>query len=317
MCYHWTMQVLKTQGWEDYALLDSGDGKRLERFGKFVLVRPDPQCIWTPHLSVSEWEKADAVFTRGDNGKEEWIRKNEVPHKWLMKYNDILFYAKLSAFKHTGVFPEQHLQWDFITSVIARSETTKQSSNKEIAALPSVARNDKGEQINVLNLFGYTGIASLAAAGAGARVTHVDASHPAIGWARENAEVSGLSDKPIRWIMDDCMKYTRREVKRGVKYDGIIMDPPVFGHGPEGERWEFFENFPPLMKLCREVLSEKPLFLIINAYAISASSIMLANIMTDVMKNFHGNIESGELALQEKDSDRLLSTGIFSRWSSS
>lgn len=293
MCYHGGVHVLITKGWDDYALLDSGNGKRLERFGTYRLVRPDPQCIWEPHLTEEEWGKADAVFVKGENGKEEWIRKTAVPHKWLMKYKDISFYAKLSPFKHTGVFPEQHLMWDFITQKIGQA-------NREV---------------NILNLFGYTGIASLVSASAGAKVTHVDASYPTIGWARENADVSGLSDKPIRWIMDDCVKYVRREVKRGVRYDGIIMDPPVFGHGPEGERWEFFANFPPLLNLCREVLSEKPLFLVINAYAISASSIMLENIVKDLMKNFHGTVDSGELALQEEASERLLSTGIFCRWS--
>lgn len=288
------MRLLQTNGWEDYALLDSGDGRRLERFGAYIIIRPDPQCLWKPHLAHAEWEKADAVFTKGKNGKEEWVRKTDVPHKWLMTYKDISFYAKLSPFKHTGVFPEQHLQWDFIGEKIQKA----------------------GREVNVLNLFGYTGIASLVAAKAGARVTHVDASYPTIGWARENTEASGMSDKPIRWMMDDCVKFTRREVKRGVKYDGIIMDPPVFGHGPEGERWEFFENFPPLLKLCQEVLTAKPLFIIINAYAISASALMLENIMNDMMRNFHGTIASGELALQEEGSERLLSTGIFSRWSS-
>lgn len=330
------MNVLTTKGWEDYALLDSGGGKRLERFGSYVLVRPDPQCIWSPTLPAADWEKADAVFEKKSDGKEGWIRKSAVPERWLMKYKDLSFYAKLSPFKHTGVFPEQHLMWDWMSSVIlpARlsggsanegshkidSSLSVQNDEKEIAALPSIARHENNtkelgtkHQINVLNLFGYTGIASLAAAVAGAKVTHVDASHPTIGWARENQEASGLTDKPIRWIPDDCVKFVAREVKRGVRYDGIIMDPPIFGHGPDGERWEFFDSFPHLLTLCKQVLTEKPLFIIINAYAISASSIMLENILQDTMRELGGEIESGELALEE-ESGRLLSTGIFARW---
>jgi 23S rRNA (cytosine1962-C5)-methyltransferase len=306
------MNVLETNGWDNYELLDSGDGKRLERFGTFVLVRPDPQCIWQPQLPLSEWENADAVFTKGKNGKEEWIRKTEVPHKWIIKYNDISFYAKLSPFKHTGVFPEQHLQWEWISEIISKYQFSI-SNNKDDSA--KVQRPKTNDQINVLNLFGYTGIASLVAAQAGAKVTHVDASYPTIGWARENQELSHLSDKPIRWIMDDCMKYMKREVKRGVRYDGIIMDPPVFGHGPEGERWEFFESFPVLLDLTRQVLSENPLFVMINAYAISASALMLENILHDMLNAYEGKTEVGELALKEKHSGRLLSTGIYGRWS--
>jgi 23S rRNA (cytosine1962-C5)-methyltransferase len=303
------MKLLQTSGWNDYELLDSGDGKRLERFGKYLLIRPDPQCIWEPHREKTAWEKADAVFRKSESGKEEWVRNTEVPHKWLMQYNGLSFYAKLSPFKHTGVFPEQHLMWDFICDKIAKGI--------ELRAKGAEA-NDKGprtkDQFNVLNLFGYTGIASLAAAKAGAKVTHVDASYPTIGWAKENQEAAGLSEKPIRWILDDCTKFVKRELKRGVRYDGIIMDPPVFGHGPEGERWEFFDSFPELLDLCRQVLTEQPLFVVINAYAISASSIMLENVLQDTLKAYRGEVEAGELALQEKDSGRLLSTGIFARW---
>lgn len=285
------MNVLSTQGWQDYELIDSGNGQRLERFGKFILVRPDPQVIWKPEKDNSFWEKADAVYESFGN-KGKWINKNKVPEKWQISYKDLSFFCKLTPFKHTGVFPEQSLQWDFM-------EEKLKGFNR---------------QANVLNLFGYTGIASLAAAANGAKVTHVDASKPSISWARENQEASGLLQKPIRLIMDDAIKFVGREVKRNVKYDVIIMDPPIYGHGPGGERWDFNESFPKLMELCRNVLSANPLFIIVNAYAISSSSIMLNNVLQDYLSDLGGIFEYGELALQEKYGDRLLSTGIFARW---
>lgn len=286
------MIVLSTQGWEDYELLDSGNGLRLERFGKYRLVRPDPQIIWKPNLSQSEWNNTDAVF---DKKKDQWVNKNHIPEKWLLQYKNLSFYAELSPFKHTGVFPEQSLQWDWM----------KEKIEKE------------NRQINILNLFAYTGIASLVAAEAGAKVTHVDASHPTIGWARENQVASKLADKPIRWILDDASKFVQREINRGVRYDGIVMDPPVYGHGPKGEKWNFSESFPRLLELCKQVLSDKPVFVIINAYAISSSALMLENVLKDFAKDLEGKIEVGELALQEKNSDRLLSTGIFGKWNNS
>lgn len=284
------MTILSTPGWEDYELLDTGDGHRLERFGKYLLVRPDPQIIWHPRLSKSEWLKADAVFAKE---KEQWQNRNHVPKQWLMHYENLVFYAELSPFKHTGVFPEQLLQWTWM----------KEKIKKET------------RQLNVLNLFAYTGIASLVAAEAGCKVTHVDASRPTIGWAKQNQLASKLANKPIRWILDDAVKFTEREIKRGVRYDGIIMDPPIYGHGPTGEKWSFNSSFPRLLDLCKKVLSDKPVFVMINAYAISASSLMLENCLKDFAKDLDGTIEVGELALEEKESKRLLSTGIFGRWS--
>ncbi len=281
------MTILATPGWADYELIDSGNGFRFERFGKYKLVRPDPQIIWKPLLGKKDWDQADAVFEN-----ERWVNKNNVPAKWLMKFENLSFWAELSPFKHTGVFPEQSLQWQWMEKKI----------------------KDANRPLNVLNLFAYTGIASLVAAAAGAKVTHVDASRPTIGWARENQTASKLAEKPIRWILDDCLKFVQRETNRGVKYDGIIMDPPIYGHGPNGERWNFSESFPQLLDACRKVLSEKPVFVIINAYAISSSALMLENMLKDFTKGLGGEIEVGELALQEKTSDRLLSTGIFSRW---
>ncbi len=284
------MTILATPGWEDYELLDTGDGHRLERFGKYTLVRPDPQIIWRPLLPKSEWLKADAVFAKE---KEQWQNRNHVPAKWLMHYENLAFYAELSPFKHTGVFPEQLLQWNWMKEKI-KNET---------------------RQLNVLNLFAYTGIASLVAAEAGSKVTHVDASRPTIGWAKQNQLASKLENKPIRWILDDASKFVEREIKRGVRYDGILMDPPIYGHGPTGEKWSFNSSFPRLLDLCKKVLSDKPVFVLVNAYAISASSLMLENCLKDFAKDLGGKIESGELALEEKQSKRLLSTGIFARWS--
>ncbi len=283
------MKILSTKGWNDYELIDSGDGKRLERFGKFVISKPDPQAIWKKSLGEEEWEKADAKFS--SNG---WNTKRNFPAKWELSYKNIKFYAKLTPFKHTGIFPEQSLNWDFIEEILRQTQ-------------------DKKYQPNVFNLFAYTGIASLIAAANGAKVTHVDASKPSIGWAKENQTISNLSDKPIRWILDDAIAFTAREIRRGVHYDGIIMDPPIYGHGPNGEKWDFNKSFPVLLENCSKLLSKNPLFVIANAYAISSSSEMLKNLFEDYLP--YGNIEHGELALEQKNG-RLLSTGIFARYSS-
>lgn len=287
------MIILQTEGWEDYELLDSGNGQRLERFGKYTLIRPDPQIIWKPTLSHDIWNKSDAIFEKTSGDKGNWINKNRIPEKWLLKYKNISFWAKLTPFKHTGIFPEQSLQWDWINEKI----------------------NNSGREDNILNLFGYTGIASLVAASQGAKVTHLDASRPAISWMRENQEASGLTDKPIRIFIDDALKFTGREIKRGVRYDGIIMDPPIYGHGPSGEKWDFNKDFPRLLENCRQLLSDNPLFILINAYAISSSALMLENVLGDYTKGLGGKIEAGELVIKEKNTQRLLSTGIFGRWS--
>lgn len=278
------MKILKTNGWNEYELLDSGEGARLERFGKYVLSKPDPQAIWQKSLSQSHWDKADAIYA--DNG---WMRDKSFPEKWKMEYGKVSFYARLTSFKHAGVFPEQHLNWDFISEAIK-----------------------KRKDANILNLFGYTGVATLIAASAGASVTHVDASRPAVTWARENQDLSGLTEKPIRWIIDDALEYVEREERRGKKYDGILMDPPVYGHGPTGKIWNFDKSFPDLVEKCSRLLSDNPLFLIANAYAISSSAYMLENVMRDHLKG--GSFETGELVLEESKSGRPLSTGIYSRW---
>lgn len=286
------MNLLITKGWSEYELLDSGEGQRLERFGKYIISRPDPQIIWNKQKPSSTWSSADAVFQKSTLGQDKWVINNPVPKQWLLSYKDLAFWARLTPFKHTGVFPEQHLHWDWIRQQIVKSD----------------------EKLNILNLFAYTGIASLAAAKEDAKVTHLDASKPAIAWAKENQQASGLAEDSIRWILDDALKFVEREIRRENKYDGIIMDPPVFGHDPEGKAWKFNNHFPLLLKTTKQILVDKPKFILINAYAISSSALMLENMLKDL--DLNGKTECGELALQETDSDRLLSTGIFGRFSS-
>lgn len=271
----------------DYELLDSGNGRRLERFGKYILNRPDPEVMWQKSFPPEEWSKADAEFVN-----DKWETKPNFPEKWKFEVNKLKLILKLSPFKHVGMFPEQEFEWNLITELVTRHSS----------------------QVNILNLFGYTGVASLHALQAGAKVTHVDASRPAITWFKENQELSGLSEKYARIIIDDCLKFTAREIKRGVKYDGVIMDPPVYGHGPNGEKWSFSKDFPRLLDNVSQILSSNPLFVIVNAYAVSSSSVSLANMLNDKLKQLNGNITNGELTLKEKSAGRILSTGIWSIW---
>jgi 23S rRNA (cytosine1962-C5)-methyltransferase len=288
----------------DYELIDSGNGRRLEKFADYILDRPDPQIVWDKKLGEDEWDKADAVFTRTFNDKQsltnqgfakgKWIKNNpQMPDSWQITHNNLKFILKLTPFKHTGIFPEQSWQWDLISEKIKKEK----------------------REVNILNLFGYTGAATLAACSAGAKITHVDASKPAITWFRENQKLSGLMEKPVRIIIDDCLKFTQREIKRGVTYDGIIMDPPVYGHGPNGETWKFNEDFPKLLENCINLLSKDPIFVICNAYAISTSSLTLANILKDKLANLDGTVTNGELMIIEKSAGRTLSTGIWGMWS--
>ena len=282
------MKNLIQTSFADYELIDSGNGMRLERYGAYRIARPDPQTLWEPHLPTAQWARADAMYR-----DKKWHYKTNMPERWPITYKDLTFYAHLTPFKHTGIFPEQAVMWDWIGDQLSKSDI----------------KNPK-----VLNLFGYTGIASVAASKAGAQVTHVDASKPAITWARENMIASGLPPTAIRWILDDVIAFLKREVKRNNTYDAVILDPPVYGHGPKGELWDFFKQTPFLLSLVKSVLSEKPLFLLMNAYAISASSIMLENVIDDLMKDMQGTTTSGELILQESTGSRLLSTGIYGRW---
>ena len=288
------LDILTTKPAKDYELLDSGEGEKLERYGKYVLRRPDPQALWPRVLPEKEWQKADAIFLR-DGKSTEWKIKPGTPEKWQIGFSELKFWIRPTAFKHTGLFPEQAGNWEWLQNLIKKS----------------------GRKVSVLNLFGYTGGATLAAAQAGAEVCHVDGSKTAIGWARDNAELSGLADKPVRWILDDAAAFVRREIKRGRRYDGLIMDPPAFGHGPKGEMWQIEDNFLPFLDLCRQVLSDKPLFVLINGYASGYSALAYENNLLSLQKKLGGKIEKGELTIQESKSGRLLPCGIFARWSSS
>lgn len=283
---------LITSGWPDYALLDSGDGAKLERFGPYRLVRPEPQAIWRRRLPAEQWGAADAIFEgrAGDSGA--WVTRQPIPARWPLRFDGLAFWARLTAFRHTGVFPEQAPHWRWVRETIERAR----------------------RPIQLLDLFAYTGVIALVAAKAGARVTYVDASRPAMAWARENQQLAGLSDRPIRWLLDDVIKFARREARRGVRYDALVMDPPVFGRGPKGEIWRFYQSLPVLLGLCRQLLSDRPLFVLINAYAVEASAIVLANLLADLMAGHDGQIQAGELVLREQSSERIMPAGIYGRW---
>ncbi len=281
-------------GWQDYALLDSGNGLKLERYGKYILKRPEPEAIWQPALPEKAWNGAQALFkpSNEENGGH-WETQKPVDDRWPMSYQSLRFWVQLTASRHLGVFPEQAGQWDWLSDQIQNA----------------------GRPIQVLNLFGYTGLASLAAAAAGARVTHVDASRKVITWARENQELSGLAERPIRWIVDDALKFIQREARRGSRYDGLILDPPKFGRGPKGEVWEFYKLLPELLAACRQVLSPQPRFVVLTAYAVKASALTLYYAVDEIMQKFSGRTEAGEVVLREESAGRMLSMAIFARWS--
>jgi 23S rRNA (cytosine1962-C5)-methyltransferase len=317
----------------DYELLDSGEGEKLERYASVVVSRPDPQALWEKKLPKHEWEKAQAIFSR-DSKNTGWKFKGKISERWQIEFGGLKFWIKPTSFKHTGIFPEQLANWEWMQKIIhdchsersvAKSKNPleynvqaipprlTESSGRALAA--TLGRNDKVRRpVHILNLFGYTGGATLAVAAAGTEVCHVDGSKVAINWAKENAEISGLKNKPIRWILDDAVKFVKREIKRGRKYDGIIMDPPAFGHGPTGEMWKIEEDFLPFLKLCFEILSDKPLFFLINGYASGYSAIAYKNNLEYLVEKFGGNIEMGELTIEESKSQRLLPAGIFARW---
>lgn len=286
--------LLEAKNWRDYELLDTGDGLKLERFGKYTFARPESQAMWSRALPKSAWEDAHGVFQpTGEESGGHWIIKKKIDEKWIMNYGGIKFWAMTTPGRHLGVFPEVASHWDFMADSIQKADSRP----------------------NVLNLFGYTGLASLAAAAAGASVTHVDASKKSVGWARENQELSGLGDRPIRWIVEDAVKYVQREIKRGVKYDGIILDPPKFGRGPKGEVWEVYKSLPNLLEMCRQCLSDHPLFVIVTVYAVRASAIHVAQAVDEMMKKYKGETDSGELVTREKSANRLLSQAVYARWS--
>ncbi len=289
-----TIELLSTTDWKDYELLDSGDGLKLERFGLYRFIRPEHQAVWKPALPSKEWENVSAVFQpTSDESGGKWQYKKKVDPRWEMHYRDLSFYGRVSNSRHLGVFPEQACHWDWISRQISTYQ----------------------RPLKVLNLFGYTGLSSLAAARAGATVTHLDASKKTILFAKENQQLSRMDDRPIRWIIDDAMKFVARESRRGVKYDGIIMDPPKFGRGPKGEVWDFFKMLPHLLQSIQPLLSAEPLFLVITAYAIRASALSLHFSIQELMDGYGGSLSSGELVLLEKSAGRILSMAITTRWS--
>lgn len=299
-------KTLTTKSSAGYELLDSGREEKLERFGDIVLARPDPQALWEKRLDEKEWGSAQGRYTReGNDGKWE----GKLPKEWRVEFGGFTFLIKPTSFKHTGLFPEQLSNWQWVSEVVGREKAGS------AAPVPNgVSADLLSPAPAVLNLFGYTGGATLAAAAAGAKVTHVDASKTAVAWARENAELSGLQDAPVRWIVEDVLKFVKREIKRGTKYDAVVMDPPAFGHGPDGELWKFEENFLELMALIGELLTDKPLFVLINGYAAGYSPLAFAYNLESFEKKFGGSIEYGDLAIAESDSKRVLPCGIFARW---
>lgn len=269
--------LLRTHGWADYGLLDSGEGQKLERYGPYLVIRPEPQCGWAKKYPAL-WEKADAIFDPdGDDDEGKWRFRGRPDEHWVLGFEKAKFYGRFTAFRHLAFFPEQAANWQWQSELIRGAD-----------------------QPHILNLFGYTGVATLVAASQGARVTHVDASKKAIGWARENAALSGLEAAPIRWICEDARKYVAREVKRGTKYDGIILDPPKYGRGPDGQVWRLFEDMPALLADCAALLSDKALFLLLNAYAARISGPSLAHQMAQALGTERsGLIDYGELTLCE------------------
>lgn len=290
--------ILETKPTSDYALLDSGNGLKLEQYGPYRIVRPEGQAIWLPGWDKSEWDKADAVFTGNtdEEGLGRWLfPKQQLGETWPMQHDGIAFHGRFTSFRHVGVFPEQAAHWSFMDQLIREHAKT-------------------GRTVRVLNLFGYTGVASLVAARAGAEVTHVDASKKAINWARENQDMAGLNDKPIRWICDDAMKFVTREERRDSRYDIILLDPPAYGRGPNGEVWQLFDHLPAMVDTCRAILSPNALSVMLTAYSIRASFFAIHELMRDRFTGFGGLIESGELILRERSAERALSTSLFSRW---
>lgn len=287
--------ILETGPTADYALIDSGNGRKLEQYGPYRIERPEGQALWLPALPVSEWAKADAVFK--GNTDEEGMGRWQFPKKplnetWPLAFDSMPFLGRFTSFRHVGVFPEQAAHWSYMEGLIRHA----------------------GRPVKVLNLFGYTGVASLVAARAGAEVTHVDASKKAISWARENQALAGLADRPIRWIVEDATKFVLREGRRGNSYDIIILDPPQFGRGPAGEVWQMFEHLPDMVEACRSIISPDPLAVILTAYSIRASFFAIHELMRDTFTGLGGRVDSGELILREKSAGRALSTSLFSRW---
>lgn len=285
-----------TKDWKDYELLDCSEGERLERWGKVILIRPDPQIIWSTPKDHPMWKHADARYVRSSQGGGHWEYRRELPEFWKINYKDLTFKISPTGFKHTGLFPEQAVNWDMMREKI-----------KEAKA--------EGREVRVLNLFAYTGGATVAAASAGASVCHVDAAKGMVHWARENAELSSLNEKPIRWIVDDCKKFVEREIRRGSKYDAVILDPPSYGRGPGGEVWKLEEHVFELVSLVSEVLTDEPLFVLLNSYTTGLSASTMAYVLGSAMKKFGGKVEAEEIGLPVTQSGMALPCGSSAIWS--
>ncbi len=279
--------------WKDYEVIDTSCGEKLERWGKYLLVRPDPQVLWDTKKEHKGWKKMNGHYHRSSKGGGEWDFF-DLPEQWTINYKNLTFNLKPFSFKHTGLFPEQATNWDWFSKKI----------------------KEANRPIKVLNLFAYTGGATLAAAAAGASVTHVDASKGMVGWAKENAKSSGLSEAPIRWIVDDCVKFVEREIRRGNKYDAIIMDPPSYGRGPKGEIWKIEESIHPFVKLCAQLLSDEPLFFLINSYTTGLAPSVLTYMISVELKKYNGIVTSDEIGLPVTSTGLVLPCGASGRWES-
>lgn len=279
--------------WKDYTLIDATDGNRLERWADVLLVRPDPQVVWNTPQQAKEWKQADAVYHRSSQGGGQWDYKHKLPEKWELAYKDLTFIVSPTGFKHTGLFPEQAVNWDMYRELIIKAN----------------------RPIKVLNLFAYTGGATLACAAAGAQVTHVDASKGMVAWGKDNAKASDLQDKPIRWIVDDCAKFVAREIRRGSLYDAVIMDPPSYGRGPNGEIWKLEDNIFDLIVLCADVLTDTPLFFSVNSYTAGLSPAVMEYILNVVLKPKHGGITTcDEIGLPVQTSGGVVPCGATALW---
>jgi 23S rRNA (cytosine1962-C5)-methyltransferase len=287
------MRVLVTEGSEDYRLIDSGGGRKLERFGTVLVDRPEAQAIWSRRLPDGRWSMADAVFAGDDEDESgRWRYRGSPPDSWPMRIGPITVLCRFSPFRHMGVFPEQLPHWEWMSAALA----------------------ERRERPRLLNLFGYTGVASLLAAAAGAEVTHVDASKKAVAWAKQNQEQSALDLRSVRWIVEDARKFVGREARRGRTYHGILVDPPKFGRGPNGEVWDLFEDLPELLRGCAALLDGSRPFLILTVYALRASALSFDNLMREVLASRGGSFASGELAVREEGGGRALATSLFTHW---
>ena len=286
---------MRAAAWKDYELIDTSGGERLERWGNIVLIRPDPQIIWNTPRKNPLWREAHARYQRSHTGGGSWQEDRKVPSMWKIRYGELTFQLKTMGFKHTGIFPEQAVNWEFAMRKIGAA----------------------GRPVKVLNLFGYTGAATLACAKAGAQVCHVDASKGMVAWAKENAAASGLADRPVRWLVDDCMKFVQREQRRGNHYEGIIMDPPSYGRGPGGEVWKLEEQLYSLVEMCVPILSENPLFFILNSYTTGLSPAVMEYLLGVLLqKRFGGKVSSGEIGLPVTETGLVLPCGSTAIWES-